>query len=41
MLELNRDYGASLVMVTHNMRLAEKMDEILELRDGQLHDYGT
>ena len=41
MLELNRDYGASLVMATHNMSLAEKMDEILELRDGQLHDYGT
>jgi len=38
MLELNREYGASLVMVTHNMELAGKMDKVYELRDGILHN---
>ncbi len=37
MLELNRETGASLVMVTHNMELAGKMDKVFELKDGKLH----
>jgi len=36
MLELNRDYGTSLVMVTHNLNLAHKMDKIYELHEGRL-----
>lgn len=36
MLELNRDYGASLVMVTHNLSLAHRMDTIYELHEGRL-----
>lgn len=39
MLELNRDYGASLLMVTHNLALARKMDMIYELHEGQIRPY--
>jgi len=34
MLELNQDAGTSLLMVTHDLLLAEKMDRILHLKDG-------
>ncbi len=37
MLELNQSHGASLVMVTHNLGLARKMDNIFELHEGELH----
>jgi len=39
MLELNHDYGASLVMVTHNLMLARKMETIYELHEGQIQPY--
>lgn len=39
MLELNQSHGASLVMVTHNLGLARKMDRIYELHEGVLQTY--
>ena len=39
MLELNQDYRTSLVMVSHNLSLARKMDKIYELHEGKLNLY--
>ena len=36
MLELNQEYGVSLVMVTHTLELAKRMDSVRELHDGLL-----
>ncbi|MCH8163003.1 MAG: ATP-binding cassette domain-containing protein, partial [Proteobacteria bacterium] len=39
MLELKQDVGTSLIMVTHNLSLAEKMDKTYQLHDGLLEAY--
>ncbi|RZA23592.1 MAG: ATP-binding cassette domain-containing protein, partial [Lysobacteraceae bacterium] len=36
MLELNRAEKTSLVLVTHDRRLARKLDRVLELHEGKL-----
>ena len=36
MLELNKTHGISLVMVTHNTRLLERLDKVYELSEGRL-----
>jgi lipoprotein-releasing system ATP-binding protein len=38
MLELNRERGTSLVVVTHDMRLASRMERIYEIQGGVLSE---
>ncbi len=38
LLELNREQGTALVLVTHDRRLAKKLSRTLELTQGQLSD---
>ncbi len=38
MLSLNRDYKTSFIVVTHDQVLAEKMDRVLELKEGCLSE---
>ena len=39
LLDLNREENMSLVVVTHSMDVARKMNRIYELRDGALHSH--
>jgi lipoprotein-releasing system ATP-binding protein len=41
MLELNRDCGTSLVVVTHDLRLAARMERVLVLTEGKLQEQAT
>ncbi|MEG3191628.1 lipoprotein-releasing ABC transporter ATP-binding protein LolD [Lysobacter sp. D1-1-M9] len=38
MLALNREHGTSLVLVTHDRRLARRLDRVLELHSGKLRE---
>jgi lipoprotein-releasing system ATP-binding protein len=38
LLEMREVFGTTLVVVTHNMRLASKMDRRLELAEGRLRE---
>ena len=41
MLELNREYGTALLLATHDMRLAARMDRVLEISGGLLRETRT
>jgi lipoprotein-releasing system ATP-binding protein len=41
MLELNREYNVSLIMVTHNLGLIDRFNQAWELRDGVLRPVRT
>jgi len=38
LVELNREQGLALIVVTHSLDLARRMDRVLDLRDGRLEN---
>ncbi|MCF8371835.1 MAG: ABC transporter ATP-binding protein [Bacteroidales bacterium] len=41
LLELNKSENTSLIVVTHSMSIAKKMDKIFELKNGKLESFPT
>ena len=41
LLEINKNDGITLVIVTHSLELASKMEKIYEIKDGKLHHRTT
>ena len=38
LFELNRETGTTLILVTHDERLASQCERVLHLEDGQLNE---
>ncbi len=41
LFSLQREYGASLLLVTHDMQLAKQCTRVVRMRDGHLYDDGN
>lgn len=41
LLELNQEFQTAVLIVTHDMQLANRMDRILRLKNGELHSEGS
>ena len=37
--DINEEFGATIIVITHERRIAEKTDRIIEIRDGRIHLY--
>ncbi len=38
MIELNREFGTGLIIVTHDLQLAQKMHRVVRIEDGRIRD---